>query len=63
MINNFSIKALGKREIKLMFKSNNTLVQNNVLFSSHVVKNLVSGPNLNVLGYKLIIESSKCIIS
>ena len=63
MGDNSSIEVHGKRQVELLFTSRNTLVLEDVYFAPDISRNLVSGSILNQLGYKLVFEVDRCIIS
>ena len=63
MGNNSSIKVQGKGLVELVFTSKNILILRDVYHAPEISRNLVSGPTLNCLGYKLVFESDSCIIS
>ena len=63
MGNNAPIKVQGKGQVELLFTSGNLLVLRDVYFTPEIGRNLVSGPILNRLGYKLVFEADRCIIS
>ena len=58
-----SIKVQGKGQINLLFTSENILILRDIYFAPDISRNLVSGPILNRLGYKLVFEIDRCIIS
>ena len=62
MGNNSSIKVQGKGQVELVFTSGNILILH-VYYAPKISRNLVSGLTLNRLGYKLVFESDRCIIS
>src|SRR5688572_17511176 len=53
----------GKGQIELLFTSGNLLVLRDVYYEPEISRNLVSGPVLNRLGYKLVFEANRCIVS
>ena len=57
MGNNSSIQILGKGSVDLHFTSGNLLTLKEVMFAPKIARNLVSGPTLNRMGYKLVFES------
>ena len=63
MGNNSSIKVHGKGQVELMFTSGNLLVLRDVYYAPEISRNLVSGSVLNRMGYKLVFEADRCIIS
>ena len=63
MGNNAPIMVQGKGQIELLFTSGNLLVFRDVFYASETSRNLVSCPILNRLGYKLVFEADRCIIS
>ena len=63
MVNNSSINVQGKGQIELVFTSGNILILRDVYHAPEISRNLVSGQTLNRLGYKLVFESDRCIIS
>ena len=63
MENNSSIKVQQKGQVELVFTSGNILILQDVYYAPKISKNLVSGPTLNVLGYKLVFEFDMCISS
>ena len=63
MGDNSSIDVHGKGQVELLFTSGNTLVLKDVYFAPDISRNLVSGPILNRLGYKLVFDADRCIIS
>ena len=60
---NSSIEVHGKGQVELLFISGNTLVLRDVYFAPDISRNLVSRSILNRLGYKLVFEVDRCIIS
>ena len=63
MGNNSSIKVQGKGQVELVFTSRNILILRYVYNAPEISRNLVSGPTMYRLGYKLVFESDRCIIS
>ena len=60
--NNFSIKLLGKGQVKLVFTLGNVRILIDVYYAPETSRNL-SWPTLMHLGYKLVFEADRCIIS
>ena len=58
-----SIEVHGKGQVELLFTSGNTLVLRDVYFAPDISRNLVFSPILNRLGYKLVFNADRCIIS
>ena len=63
MGNNAPIMVQGKAQIDLLFTSGNLLVLRDVYYAPEISRNLVSGPVLYRLSYKLVFEADRCIIS
>ncbi|XP_021722414.1 uncharacterized protein LOC110689893 [Chenopodium quinoa] len=61
--NNSTIKVLGRGQVELVFSSGTAIILRNVLYAPEISRNLVSMPTLNSLGYKLIFEANRCIIT
>ena len=63
MGNYYSIKVLGKGQVELVFTLGNILILGDVYYAPDISKNVFLGPTLNRLGYKLVFEFDRCIIS
>ena len=63
MGNNSTIIILGKGSVELVFTSSNLLLLKEVMYTLNIARNLVLGPILNLMGYKLVFESDRCVIS
>ena len=63
MGNNSSIMVQGKGQVELVFTSGNILILRDMYHAPKISRNLVFGPTLNRLGYKLMFESNRGIIS
>jgi hypothetical protein len=55
--------VLGVGTINLKFTSRKTVLLNNVQHVSSIKKNLVSGSMMCRDGYKIVLESNKCVVS
>ena len=58
-----STKVFRKGQVELVFTSINVTILRDVYHAPEVNKNLISRPSLNLLGYKLVFESDRCIVS
>ena len=63
MGNNSTIQVFGKGLVELHFTSGNLLTLKEVIFAPKIARTLVSGSTLNRMGYKLVFESNRCVIS
>ena len=52
-----------KDKLKLLFTLRNLLVFRDVYYAPEISRNLVWGPVLNWLAYKLVLKADRCIIS
>ena len=57
------IKVYAKGQVELMFMLGNLLVLRDVYYTPDISRNLVSSSLLIRLGYKLVFEADRCIIS
>ena len=61
---NFSTsKVVGKGTVKLKFTSGKVITLKNVLHIPYIHKNLVSRSLLSKRGFKMVLESEKCILT
>ncbi|WVZ22010.1 hypothetical protein V8G54_000554, partial [Vigna mungo] len=63
MGNDSMAKVLGVGQVELLLSSGKSLVLRDVLYAPELRRNLVSGVILNRLGFKLVFESDKFILS
>lgn len=63
MGNESTTPVLGKGDVHLNFTSGKELVLHNVLYAPAIRKNVVSGGVLNKLGYRLVFEADRLVIS
>jgi hypothetical protein len=63
MENGSRVLALGAGTVNLKFTSGKTTVLKNVQHVPSIKKNLVSGSMMCRDGYKIILESNKCVVS
>ncbi|WVZ00704.1 hypothetical protein V8G54_026773, partial [Vigna mungo] len=63
MENDSMAKVLGVGQVELLLSSGKSLVLKDVLYAPKLIRNLVSGVILNRLGFKLVFESDKFILS
>ncbi|XP_021717550.1 uncharacterized protein LOC110685346 [Chenopodium quinoa] len=63
MGNNSTIMVQGRGQVELMFSSGNSIILRDVLYAPSISRNLVSGPTLNRLGFRLVFEADRCIIT
>ena len=63
MGNESTTQVLGKGDVSLRFTSGKELILYNVLYAPTIRKNVVSSGVLNKLGYKLVFEADKLVIS
>jgi len=63
MGNDSMAKVLGKGQVELVFSSGKSLILRDVLYSPELRRNLVSGVILNRLGFKMVYESDKFVLS
>lgn len=61
--NNSTIILLGKGSVELVFTSGNLLLLKEVMYTPNIARNLVLRPTLNRMGYILVFESDRCVIS
>ena len=63
MGNESTTPVLGKGDVHLHFTSGKELILHNVLYAPSIRKNVVSGGVLNKLGYRLVFEADRLVIS
>lgn len=63
MGNDSMAKVLGVGQVKLLFSSGKPLILRDVLYAPELRRNLVSGAILNRLGFKMVFEAAKFILS
>ncbi|XP_021728747.1 uncharacterized protein LOC110695829 [Chenopodium quinoa] len=63
MGNNSTIKVIGRGQFELVFSSGTAIILRNILYAPKISRNLVFGPTLNSLGYKIVFEANRCIIT